>query len=619
MLWLTKEIKMALKKIAKPILFGSILFYSGFLLNCENANAAPKVAEIVVDANTGEVLYEENATAKRYPASITKVMTLYILFEAIENGQVKLDDQIYFSKNASYQKPTKLGIKAGNSISVETAIQALVIKSANDVAVAIAEHIAGSERDFAKLMTDKAHQIGMINSNFANASGLPNPNQISTAEDLSKLAIAIRRDFPMHYHWFGRENFVFNGVQMNNHNHLVGKIDGVDGLKTGYTSASGYNLATTSVRDGKMIVTVVLGGKTWRSRDARVTELIETAYAQSGIQSTGLKFNNPYQYSYNNFRDATDLQALLVDASFGNQNNQYSGSLFAQEKPIVKFNKQFVVAVKDASIDESINNEDEAEELNDKSNIKSPPKAIETPIEKPAIITTSFSVPEFTLKGAIDNELPHKAELPKEVEIAELPKFDIPSNIPPLNEENKQEEQSVKLAQIDNSNIVDIAKDEIPADLAKIIADEEKASIEEEKAKVAEKLRLAKIQEQKREEAKLAAKKAADYARQLAEVKAKADRSIAAKMEKERQASLLNQRGNVIVQVGAFKAKNEAQATILKLANNFPKFAKSEVSSTTNATGTWFRARFSGMAAQSAKNACAIITKTGAVCQIISK
>lgn len=562
--------------VLNSCLLGSI----GILMFCGPSVAAPKNAEIVVDATTGEVLYEDNATAKRYPASITKVMTLYMLFEAIEDGKIKLDDNIYFSKNASNQKPTKLGVKSGNSISVETAIQALIIKSANDVAVAVAEHIAGNEGEFAKLMTDKAHQIGMINTNFANASGLPNANQISTAEDLSKLAIAIRRDFPQHYHWFGRENFTYNGVQMNNHNHLVGKVDGVDGLKTGFTSASGYNLATTSVRDGKMIVTVVMGGKTWRSRDTRVAELIETAYAQSGIKSASVQYHNPYQYSYDNYRDNIDMQSLLVDASFGKPINQYSGTQLVEEKPTLKFNKPFVVAIKDGSnkdisIDDNAKNEDEAEEENIATNIAD---------KKSAIITTSFDVPTFTLKGKIDEEQ-NISDAKDKVELAEIPNFELPST-----------SQS----------------DEIPADLAKIIADEENE-------KLAQKARMAKIQAQKREDERSAAKKSAEIAKQLADKKAKDERAIAAKLEKERQLAVLNHRGNVIVQVGAFKAKDDAQAAIVKLAKNFPKIAKSEVSSTKTSTGIWFRARFSGIAVDSAKQACNIVVKTGAVCQIITK
>lgn len=586
------------------------------------ASAAPKNAEIVVDADTGQVLYEDNASAKRYPASITKVMTLYLLFDAIENGSVKLDDRIYFSKNASYQKPTKLGIKAGNSIDVETAIQALVIKSANDVAVAVAEHIGGSEKNFAKLMTDKAHQIGMINTNFANASGLPNPNQISTAEDLSKLAIAIRRDFPRQFHWFGRESFVFNGVQMNNHNHLVGKVDGVDGLKTGFTSASGYNLATTSVRDGKKIVTVVLGGKTWRSRDARVAELIETAYAQSGVYNANNGISNPYQYSFNNFRDEVDMQSLLVDASFGNSSMASMNGQFAEEKTNVKFSKPFVIAVKDGSNEIAANDEDEGEgEFEKPAAIALPPISPQKPVivaavqelPKPEIVkmaevktiesvkTAENELPTFVLKGTNDNET-----LEVKTNNEELPLFSVP--------DTKEVNPQIVLASVDITETQKAEiKDEIPADLAKIIADEEKQ-------KQQEKIQLARLQQQKRDEARLAARKAveSEKVKQLAEVKAIEERARAAKIEKERQLALASKRGNVIVQVGAFKAKDDAQNAILKLAKNFPKFAKSEVSATKTSSGTWFRARFTGLAIEGAKQTCSIIVKTGAVCQIVS-
>jgi D-alanyl-D-alanine carboxypeptidase len=240
------------------------------------SHANSKYAAIVVDANTGKTLFASNADAARYPASLTKMMTLYLTFEALANGTLKTSSKISFSKNASAEPPTKLGVKAGGSITVQTAIYSLVTKSANDAATALAEELGGSEAGFARKMTAKARQLGMTSTIFRNAHGLPNSAQHSTARDMATLGIALREHFPQYYEYFSTRSFKYGKQRLTNHNRLLGRIKGVDGIKTGYTRASGFNLVS-SVSDGnRRIVAVVMGGRTGKSRDNHMAELIRT-------------------------------------------------------------------------------------------------------------------------------------------------------------------------------------------------------------------------------------------------------------------------------------------------------------------------------------------------------
>jgi D-alanyl-D-alanine carboxypeptidase len=233
------------------------------------------IAAIVVDANSGRTLYARNENEPRIPASITKVMTLYLLFEQLEKGRLRLDSDIRVSAFAARQAPTKLGLHPGATINVEDAIKAVVTRSANDIAVAIAETIGGSEEHFAELMTLKAHGLGMSTTHFANASGLPNGEQHTTAHDLAILGRAIQERFPRYYHYFATHAFYYAGATIMNHNHLLGRVEGMDGIKTGYTHASGFNLLTSVKRDGHYIVAVVLGGSSAGARDRIMADLIE--------------------------------------------------------------------------------------------------------------------------------------------------------------------------------------------------------------------------------------------------------------------------------------------------------------------------------------------------------
>ena len=234
----------------------------------------PPAASIVVDANIGKVLEETNADSQRYPASLTKVMTLYLLFESLEGGQIKLTTPLPVSEHAAAQAPSKLALKPGETITVENAIRAIVTKSANDVAVVVAEALGGSEADFGKMMTRKARLLGMTRTTYVNASGLPNDGQITTARDQATLGRAIQERFPKYYKYFQTRSFAYRGHAIRNHNKLLGRLEGVDGIKTGYTHDSGFNLLTSVHRDGRYLVAAVFGGRTGNSRDAHMRDLI---------------------------------------------------------------------------------------------------------------------------------------------------------------------------------------------------------------------------------------------------------------------------------------------------------------------------------------------------------
>ncbi|MFM9858304.1 D-alanyl-D-alanine carboxypeptidase [Pseudoxanthobacter sp. M-2] len=238
--------------------------------------ADSRYAAIVVDSATGEVLFAKNADARRYPASLTKIMTLYILFEEMQKGRYNEASKLSVSAKAAAQAPSKLGLKAGGTITVGEAIRGLVTKSANDAAMVVAENVSGSEEAFGKRMTATARRLGMHGTTFRNPNGLPNPGQVTTARDMATLGLAVQTRFPQEYKYFSTRKFVFRGATYGNHNRLLGSVEGVDGIKTGYIRASGFNLVTSVKRDGRQLVAVVMGGATGRSRDAHMAELVRT-------------------------------------------------------------------------------------------------------------------------------------------------------------------------------------------------------------------------------------------------------------------------------------------------------------------------------------------------------
>lgn len=256
------------------------VFLAAMLLFAPAASANSKYAAYVVHADSGDVLFDRYSNGRRYPASLTKMMTLYLLFEEIEAGELKLNSKIKISARAAGQPPSKLGVKKGSTIEVETAIKALVVKSANDVAVAVSEQISGSEWRFAQKMTTKARQLGMSRTTFRNASGLPNSKQVTTAKDMATLSRRMMQDFPQYFHYFSTQRFSWNGRNYRTHNALVRTFDGADGLKTGYTRRSGFNLATTADRDGNRLVGIVLGGRSSATRDRHMREILNNAFTR---------------------------------------------------------------------------------------------------------------------------------------------------------------------------------------------------------------------------------------------------------------------------------------------------------------------------------------------------
>jgi len=250
-----------------------------YAFSAGSASAQSKYASILIDAGNGEVLYRANADDPKYPASLTKMMTLYLTFEALQKKRIELGQYLPISRKAAGQPQTKLDLKAGRKIRIEHAILGLITKSANDAAIVLAEGIGGSEASFVRLMNQKARRLGMTRTTFRNPSGLPDDDQVTTARDLATLANALIRDYPKYYPYFSRASFTYQGIEHPNHNRLMEIYQGMDGLKTGYIRASGFNLAASAVRDGRRLIAVVMGGDTPGWRDEHMAELMDQGFA----------------------------------------------------------------------------------------------------------------------------------------------------------------------------------------------------------------------------------------------------------------------------------------------------------------------------------------------------
>ena len=257
------------------------LWVGALLVGVGPAQAA-HYTSIIIDAESGAVIENDGADVRNYPASLTKMMTLYLTFEALDAKQLRLDQELTVSQHAQNQAPSKLGLNAGDTIKAEHAILAVVTKSANDMAVVLAETLAGSEAAFALRMTQKAHALGMAHTTFHNASGLPNDQQMTTARDLATLGLALIQDWPQYYKYFSRTSFTYNGQTMANHNHLMSRYAGMDGIKTGFINKSGFNLAASAVRNGHRLVAVVMGGPSARARDNYMAALLDAAFRRVG-------------------------------------------------------------------------------------------------------------------------------------------------------------------------------------------------------------------------------------------------------------------------------------------------------------------------------------------------
>ena len=245
------------------------------------SSANKKYASLVMDAKTGQIISESGPDKIVHPASLTKIMTLMMVFDAIKSGKTSLNDQVRISAHAAAMAPSKLGLKPGSSIRLEDAVLAVVTKSANDMAAALAEHVGGSESNFAAMMTRKARQIGMSRSTFMNASGLHNAKQVTTARDMAQLARVLIYSYPEYYHYFSRESFTYRGNRFANHNHLMERYQGMDGIKTGYTNPSGFNLVSSVKRGDRRLIGVVFGGVSARSRDQHMAKLLDAAFKKN--------------------------------------------------------------------------------------------------------------------------------------------------------------------------------------------------------------------------------------------------------------------------------------------------------------------------------------------------
>lgn len=248
--------------------------------------AAASVSSIIINAENGEILSARDPDAPRYPASLTKVMTLYIAFDALNKGLIKMSDELPVSRHAANMSPSRLGLRPGQKIKVETCIKALVVKSANDCAAVLAEGLGYTEENFAKTMTKVARELGMKNTTFKNASGLPNKAQKTTARDMALLGAAMYHHFPEYYKLFSMKSFTYNGKKIYTHNHLLKTFAGADGMKTGFTNASGYNIITSAHRDGRRVIAVTMGHDTLKVRDRTVAQMME-----KGLQKLALNEN----------------------------------------------------------------------------------------------------------------------------------------------------------------------------------------------------------------------------------------------------------------------------------------------------------------------------------------
>ncbi|WP_027573589.1 D-alanyl-D-alanine carboxypeptidase [Bradyrhizobium sp. WSM1743] len=286
-------------------------------------SSSSKFASIIVDGNSGAVLQATSPDGIRHPASLTKIMTLYLLFERLESGKMKLDTELPVSQHAADQDPTKLNLRAGQTIRVEDAIKGLVTRSANDAAVVIAEAIAGDEDDFAQMMTRKARSLGMSRTVYRNANGLPNDEQVTTARDQATLGRAIQERFPRYYRYFATSTFNWRGQSIRNHNHLLGSVEGVDGIKTGYTRASGFNLVTSMRRGNRHLIGVVLGGRSGGSRDAIMRNLLAenlekgaTVHTVAAVtERNGAEANTDVADASDAPRSAPQVQAAAAEAA----------------------------------------------------------------------------------------------------------------------------------------------------------------------------------------------------------------------------------------------------------------------------------------------------------------
>ncbi len=312
-----------------------IIFLNSFLILIIASNVFAKKAAIVIDFDTEKVLFEVNADTRNYPASLTKIMTLYIVFDYLKKGKLSYDSQLSVSSVAASRSPSKLYLEEGSSIKVIDAVNALIIKSANDVATVLAENISGSENEFAKLMTDYAKNLGMKNTTFKNASGLPNRAQLTTARDISKLCHKLITNFPNEYKLFSNTKFSYKGKTYKTHNKLMLSYEGADGIKTGYIKASGFQLAFSAVRDNKRLIGIIFGGDTGSQRNKSLKIIMDKEFAELNIKQN----DNKKEIVKKEIKKIEEDNYSIVVGTFKYRNNA--------EKQIKLIKSKYPVSTKD--------------------------------------------------------------------------------------------------------------------------------------------------------------------------------------------------------------------------------------------------------------------------------
>ncbi len=313
-----------------------------FLCTSNISKAAASTSSIIINAENGEVLSSSAADTLRYPASLTKVMTLYITFDALEKGLIKLEDKLPVSRNAANRSPSKLGLKAGETIKVKDAIMALIVKSANDCATVLAEGLGYTEENFARTMTKVAKELGMKNTTFKNASGLPNKAQKTTARDMALLGAAMYHHFPQYYSWFSCKKFTYKGQTIYTHNHLLKSFEGADGMKTGYTAAAGFNIITSAQRDGQRVIAVTMGHKTAQNRDQKVSQLMDKALTKLAMNDNLNKSSIYARLEEKNIKSANKTRQI----SAGEEQNPTEGSYGIQVGAFSNYTKARNYALK---------------------------------------------------------------------------------------------------------------------------------------------------------------------------------------------------------------------------------------------------------------------------------
>ena len=331
----------------KKYLLNYILFF--LIILTFSLDVVAKKAAIVIDFDTKEVLFEKNADTKNYPASLTKIMTLYILFDYIKKGKLDYEDKMYVSSTAASRSPSKLYLEQGSTIKVKDAINALIIKSANDVATVVSEKISGSERDFAKLMTKYARGLDMNDTTFKNASGLPNRGQLTTARDISKLSYALITQFPEEYKLFSETTFIWKNKKYKTHNKLMLNYDGADGIKTGYIKASGFQLAFSAVRDDKRLIGVYFGGDSGKQRNDRLKFYMDTAFNKLKIENKSTKQNRKVQNKEITISKDINKYSIVVGTFKYKKNAEKQIEIIKNKYPITTENKISKVVFIDVS------------------------------------------------------------------------------------------------------------------------------------------------------------------------------------------------------------------------------------------------------------------------------